>query len=94
MDLRALVRYPRPGSALERVLDPDAHITPEAMFLRDLAFMVRRFLGGDGEPVPLTEAEREALKAAKGPGADLMTPEEAMARLGLADRRKEVSDGR
>lgn len=69
------------------------------MFLRDIEFMLRNFLYGSStrpqEPVPLTDAEHEAAAAAKRVGrADLMTPDQALTRLGLADRRKEVSDGR
>lgn len=97
-DARALFRHPRPGSALESALDPEVDVTPDRMFLRDIQFMLRAFLFGSStpppEPVPLTEAERDAAKAAKGPAADLMTPEQALAALGLSDRRKEVSDGR
>jgi hypothetical protein len=64
------------------------------MFLRDLAFMVGHFLFGITEPVPLTQAERDAAEAAKPPKADLMTPDQALAVLGLTRRDEEVSDGR
>lgn len=91
-DARALFRFPRPGSALASVVDVDDGITPDTMLLRDLAFMVGKFLFGVTDPVPLTQAERDAVEAAKPPKADLMTPEDALKRLGLTVG-EEVSDG-
>ena len=91
-DARALFRHPKPGSALASVLDEDAAVTLESMLLRDLSFMVGKFLYGMTEPVPLTRAEWDAAEATKPPKADLMSSENALTRLGMTVL-EEVSDG-
>lgn len=101
-DLRALVRNPREGSSLHKALDPEWDVTPQLLFVRDIAFLLEwmRWARWDGnetrrpEPRLLTEIEREAMRASKPKGADQMTPDDMLAALGLPPRREEVPDGR
>lgn len=98
-DLRALVRHPRPGSALESVLMPDAEVTHEAMLLRSMEWLMRSYFWDGTQPAPepvwLTEAEESAARATKKVGqADLMTADEMLARLGHKRPDEGVSDGR